>query len=69
MTERHDFAPAELSWAIATPEQITAKVAEIMAVPGPTLRASFGRMLAHAVRAHAPAHLPLIPPQWQDTAP
>jgi hypothetical protein len=57
-------ATAELSWAVATRDQIGAKIAAIEAVPIKAQRDALGRMLAHAVATHAPQHIAMIPPGW-----
>ena len=68
-TLRDQQAASDLSWVTITAAQVRAKVANIEAMPFTSMRAAYARMLAHAVRAHAPAHLPIIPRQWQDAAP
>ena len=60
---------AELSWSTATAFDVRSKVTETQRITVAAHRNSLGRMLAHAVATHAPTHLGLVPPEWQDNAP
>ena len=66
---RNQQAAAEFSWATITDAQVRQKIADIEAVPSKAMREAYGGMLAHAIASHAPHHLGLVPPEWQEPAP
>lgn len=58
----HDDADRAAGWGAMTPEQLRRRVANL---DGHPYRVSFGRILAGAVKRHAPHLLGLVPPEWQ----
>lgn len=61
---RREHDDALESWGTITPVEVRAKIADVEAQPASTWKVACGRLLAGALRKHAPHHLGLLPPPW-----
>jgi len=64
--QQRENAERASSWGTMTGEQLRCRIARL---DGHPMREPFGRILAGAVKRHAPHLAALLPPEWLDDPP